>query len=531
MPTATRKACLAVLALFLLCTACFNVFYRLGDGMIASWDEARHGVSALEMIKRGNYLVNTYEFEPDYYNAKPPLAFYHAVAGFKLFGKTQFGLRFFSAVAFLLTALTVGLSALRYRGPAFSLLAVGIFITSIRLLTRHGARTGDADAVFVMLYALSLFCVTTPGRGLHRFLIAAFFAGLAFLCKSFHAAHLGVSLTLLCLVECGFGARFFGEDGGVTSPSPNSAGALRTDREETSFSPNPAEALRTDRGESAFSPNPAGALRTKAPGIILGAACLAAAALPVGLWAYLRMGYDGTTFFEHMLFNDVVQRLSSVIEGHNGGVYYYFIKILQNFPVWLGGLALLTGVFLWSSRPFAARDLPGMFRVRGAVSRRLLLVTAVPVVMLTCSTSKLDWYLYPVFPFLSILLAEAGICFAGRVLRLRPALRPLVMLLPVLCFTAQEVVVLRNAVRLADERDRSQEIIRETAARDLETPVYLFVEAKKGVPRQSLVMASKLYAREMRLLPGGKQAYDAFSGGEKILIYDGVPPPPPAPGM
>jgi 4-amino-4-deoxy-L-arabinose transferase-like glycosyltransferase len=232
-----------------------------------------------------------------------------------------------------------------------------------------------------------------------------------------------------------------------------------------------------------------------------------------------------------MLFNDVVRRFTTVMEGHNGGWYYYFIKILQNFPVWLGGLALLTGLFLWSSRPFAARDLPGMFRVRGAVSRRLLLITAVPFVMLTCSTSKLNWYLYPVFPFLSLLLAEAGFCFAGRLLRPRPALRPLVMLLPVLCFTAQEVLVLRNAVRLADERDRSQEIIRETAARGPETPVYLFLEAKKDGWRQSLVLSSKLYAREIHLLPGGKQAYDAFSGGEKVLIYDGIQPPAPPPGM
>jgi 4-amino-4-deoxy-L-arabinose transferase-like glycosyltransferase len=467
MPTKTQSAVIAVL---LLCIACFNVFFRLGDGIIASWDEARHGVSALEMIESGNYLINTYEYEPDYWNAKPSPAFYHAVAGFKLFGKTLLGLRFFSAVAFLLTALSVGLFALRYKGPAFSLLAVAVFVTSIRLLTRHGARTGDADAVFVMLYALSLFSVLMPGRGFHRFLIAAFTAGLAFLSKSFHAALLGVSLIPLFFLEYGFSARSLGR----------------------------------------------------------GALCLACAAFPVGLWAFLRAGWDGTAFFEQMLFYDVVRRVSTVIEGHNGGIYYYFIKILQNFPAWLGGLALLTGVSLYSARPLAARDLPGMFRVRGTVSRRLLLVTAVPFAMLTCSASKLDWYLYPAFPFLAVLLAEAGICFAGRVLRAHPAALPLIMLLPVLCFTVQEAVILENVVRMADERDKSQEIIRETAERDPSTPVYLFVEAPKIVWRQSLVMASKMYGREMHLLPGGRQAYDAFSGGEKVLIYDRMQPPPTA---
>ncbi|MDR1946015.1 MAG: glycosyltransferase family 39 protein [Desulfovibrio sp.] len=467
----TNKTQLAAVAVLLLCTACFNVFYRLGDGIIASWDEARHGVSALEMVESGNYLVNTYEYEADYFNAKPPLAFYHIVAGFKLFGKTLLGLRFFSAAAFLLTALSVAFFALRYRGPAFSLLAVAVFITSIRVITRHGARTGDADAVFVMLYALSLFSVLAPGRGFHRYLAAAFFAGLAFLSKSFHAAHLGVSLVLLFFLDYGFNARALGR----------------------------------------------------------GALCLGLAALPVGLWAWLRAGYDGTVFFDRMLMNDVVRRVSTVMEGHNGGVYYYFIKILQNFPVWLGGLALLVGAYMRLARPLAKADLIGMFRVRGVVSRRLLLVTAVPFVMLTCSTSKLDWYLYPVFPFLSILLAEAGLCFAGRVSRLRPAALRLLPVLPVICFAAQETVLLKNILYMAEERDKSQDIIRETAARDPETPVYLFVEAKKGVPRQALIMASKMYARKMYVLPGGKKAYDAFTGGEKLLIYDRMQAPPPGP--
>lgn len=38
---------------------------KLGDFRIIKWDEARHAISAYEMIKRNDYLVNTYLWQPD----------------------------------------------------------------------------------------------------------------------------------------------------------------------------------------------------------------------------------------------------------------------------------------------------------------------------------------------------------------------------------------------------------------------------------------------------------------------------------
>ena len=67
----------------------------LGETEISSWDESRHGVSAMEMIESGNYLVNTHMGSPDYWNAKPPLAFAPMVAGFKVFGFTPLGVALF----------------------------------------------------------------------------------------------------------------------------------------------------------------------------------------------------------------------------------------------------------------------------------------------------------------------------------------------------------------------------------------------------------------------------------------------------
>ena len=110
---------------FLLLTALtvFLCFRCLGIGAIDSWDEARHGISAYEMIQSGNYLVNTFAGEADYWNVKPSLSFLTVAAGFSLFGYTAMGLRFFSALSYVLTSVFTGLFARRY-GRAASLLTM-----------------------------------------------------------------------------------------------------------------------------------------------------------------------------------------------------------------------------------------------------------------------------------------------------------------------------------------------------------------------------------------------------------------------
>ena len=83
--------------LFLLISL-FNLVYKLGDQSIINFDEARHGVSAYEMLKSGNYVVNTYNFHNDFWNLKPPLSFWADAAGFKLVGFSPLGLRISSAI-------------------------------------------------------------------------------------------------------------------------------------------------------------------------------------------------------------------------------------------------------------------------------------------------------------------------------------------------------------------------------------------------------------------------------------------------
>ena len=124
-----------ILFLALLC------FYHLDYGELMDWDEARHGVSAYEMLQTGEPIVTTYAYSPDYWNLKPPLSEWLIALGYKLFGYNAYGLRIFSGVSMFLSALLCAAFLWKRYGKTeavFSLFAFaswGIFATL--LIGRH----------------------------------------------------------------------------------------------------------------------------------------------------------------------------------------------------------------------------------------------------------------------------------------------------------------------------------------------------------------------------------------------------------
>lgn len=93
-----RYYCLIILIL-----AGFNLFFNLGAYPVNDWDEARHGVSAFEMIHNHNYINVTFGGKTEYWNLKPPLGIWLIALSYKVFGTNVFALRFPSAFAALLT--------------------------------------------------------------------------------------------------------------------------------------------------------------------------------------------------------------------------------------------------------------------------------------------------------------------------------------------------------------------------------------------------------------------------------------------
>lgn len=321
-----------ILLLGLLC------FYHLDYSALSDWDEARHGVSAYEMLRNGEPVVSTWQYEPDYWNLKPPLSEWLIMLGYRIFGFNAWGLRFYSALSMFLTGLLCTVFIYRHYGRTESVFCLLTICSFLPLFIYHCARHGDADALYILCYTSAVLCLCESLRNFRWTYGACFCFSFAFLAKSWHAGTIAI-LVLAVLFFTG-----------------------------------------------AFS-------RMKVRHYLL---CSFSALFPAGCWAAARFAKDGTRFFTTMVSYDLVDRTSQTLDGHSGGVTYYFWVLYQNLDH--GVLLLLLIV--------ASVGLLQLFRNHHPRAREFfssdLFVTALaallPVLLFTCAKTKLGWYIFCIYP-------------------------------------------------------------------------------------------------------------------------------------
>lgn len=323
-------------------------FRGLGDLPARDWDEARHGVSAYEMQKTGNQIVNTYLYEPDYYNLKPPLSFYGIELGYLLFGHTLFGMRFYSAAAFALTALCTGWFCLKRYGKFETLLVLLLLLCCAPFFSDHFARHGDADALFTLFSLTALFSTMLLSEKPWALAALSGSFALAFLTKSWHALFIPAAAFAYILYK---------------------------------------------RLLSRFSWKQ-------------WLAFLAAGALPILAWAFLRYQADGWKFLGEMVRVDLLNRSAQVLERHSGGVFYY-IEVMFTFSPTTGWLPLFTGAVYAVLRLIglkrAAKPVPSFLGDLPGYAAWLL----IPFVAFSFVRTKLWWYVFPLYFPLLIATAAA----------------------------------------------------------------------------------------------------------------------------
>lgn len=135
---------------------------------IQSWDEARLALNALEMDQHGDYIVTHFNGQPDMWNTKPPLLIWLQVAALKLIGYNEIAVRLPSVLAAFCTCLLIfWFAARKLRQPWLGIFAVIVLVTSNGYVYRHGARSGDYDALLVFFttaYSLFFFWYLETGQ-------------------------------------------------------------------------------------------------------------------------------------------------------------------------------------------------------------------------------------------------------------------------------------------------------------------------------------------------------------------------------
>lgn len=174
----------------LFIAACFTLFlfcfFRLDVKYVDSWDEARHGVNAYEMLQNRDFIRHTYNYEVDGWNLKPSLSYWGILAGFRLFGYSVFGLRFYSALSYLITGILAGLFVGR-RSRAGGILVMGFFCANTLPLYAHLARAGDADSLYLLFFTAAMLAMMEIPKNRKNLYICGLCFSLAFLTKSWHA--------------------------------------------------------------------------------------------------------------------------------------------------------------------------------------------------------------------------------------------------------------------------------------------------------------------------------------------------------
>ena len=337
----TMSACAALVVIFSI--ACFCLFWNLDAPKVVDYDEARHGINAYEMIQNNDYLVHTYEGEPDLWNLKPPFSYWTVALGYRLFGYNRLGLRFFSALCGVLTLLALTGFCWKRLGKAPAVMAAALFALNQGLYRTHSYRLGEADGLYQLFFALAMLCMLLSRRDIRWYYGGCLSFALAFLSKATHAAM--IPIVYLC---------FF----------------LATKQWKQ---------LSWKRALS----------------------MVACALGPVLVWAAARYSRDGLTFFEAMLKTDVVGRIGSDAgESDAQSIFAYYLPVLTQCPAMLAGLAvsLLGGGYCLAARIRPSRE-------KREILLGTALWALVPVVVYFLFNVRYHWYLYTLYTAIPVMAA------------------------------------------------------------------------------------------------------------------------------
>lgn len=342
--TAILHGCLVAAA------AAVVLLSNLGGPALWDEDEPKNAACTMAMIARNDWVVPT--FNGRLRIEKPALVNWIQMAGCRIAGANETGVRLGSA------ALTIGSCLVTWRtgcllnGPAVGLIA-GMVMAGCAW-TGVGGRAATPDAPLVFFTTIAFHCLATAavrhaGRPVFVRLEAMLFG-----------------------TACGLGVLAKGPVGVVVPLAALGILALwhRDPRQP------PSELWRGPR------------LAT----IVATAAIVAA---PWYAWAAWR---TGGAWLHGFFFIHNVERFTSTLEGHSGSVVYYPLVLLIGLFPW----SIAAAATAWHLTVVATSD----DRPSERTTVRIAIAwTAVWVAFFSCAGTKLPGYVWPAYPAIALLLA------------------------------------------------------------------------------------------------------------------------------
>ena len=129
------------------------LFPGLGKTPLWIYDEVRNAECAREMYERGDWVVPT--FNGGLRTLKPPLHYYFMFGGFEIFGVTEWGARFFSAVFGVLTIFITYFFVKKYSSQRQALITTLVLLASSHFLFEF--RMSVPDPYLIFLNTASIF--------------------------------------------------------------------------------------------------------------------------------------------------------------------------------------------------------------------------------------------------------------------------------------------------------------------------------------------------------------------------------------
>jgi len=150
----------AILIFLLLLVCYFPLFLHLDSLGLYIYDEARLAINAIEMVDKGEWLTTYFDGQPDLWNTKPPLMIWLQAACIKIFGIGELALRLPAAISGLLTILFVCYFCWKIlRRKYLGIFAALVLLTTPGYLTTQVTRTGDYDALLILFTTIFLLTI------------------------------------------------------------------------------------------------------------------------------------------------------------------------------------------------------------------------------------------------------------------------------------------------------------------------------------------------------------------------------------